>query len=358
VLVDHKDLDDLLVVLFQRLRAAGVPLGLSELLDARRALTGLLQADDDRRVKRVLSLLWCSSAAHNAELEGQLDRLLAERPTDATEPDRDEVPPRPASRPEPLPHPAEVPSIPSARIEPHPAPLVVPLPVRAPETPAPSVDDRLLVSADPVSRRSMAYSWHYLRRPVKDGPRAELDLAATVDRVARRGFFDRPELERRVTDHSHLILLVDQGGSMVPFHRLTRELVETLDEAGLGRVDIRYFQNTPAAQVYLDPHRTRPVPLTDLMAECDSDSSVLIVSDAGAARGGRDQARFRASTRVLVSIKQRTARFVWLNPVPAARWAGTTAQLIGATVGMFPMDEDGFGNAVDRLRGQARGDWP
>lgn len=358
MLVDHKDLDDLLVALFQRLRAAGVPLGLSELLDAWRALTGRLRSDGDERLKRVLSLLWCSSTAHIVELETLLDRLLAECPAEIAESDSEAVPPDPTTPPEPLPHPTETPPTPPAHIEPHPAPVVMPLPVRAPEMPAPPVDDRLLISADPVSRRSMAYSWHYLRRPVKDGPRDRFDLPATVDRVARQGFFDRPVLGRRVTDHSHLILLVDQGGSMIPFHRLTRELVETLDEAGLGRVDIRYFQNTPAAQIYLDPHRTHPVPLTDLVAECNSDSSVLIVSDAGAARGGRDQARFRATVRVLVGIKQRTARLAWLNPVPEVRWAGTTAQLIGATVSMFPMDEDGFGNAVDRLRGQARGGSP
>jgi uncharacterized protein with von Willebrand factor type A (vWA) domain len=84
---------------------------------------------------------------------------------------------------------------------------------------------------------------------------------------------------------------------------------------------------------------------------------VLIVSDAGAARGGRDQARFRATARLLVGIKQRTAHLAWLNPVPRARWPGTTAQLIGAIVPMHPMDEDGFGNAIDVLRGLAPGSW-
>jgi uncharacterized protein len=354
--MDHKVLDDLLTALFLRLRAAGVPLGLPELLDARRALTGRMRAGDDPRLKRVLRLLWCTCAADSAELEAQLDRLLAERPANAEGADRNETPPRPAPPPEPSPHPAqELPTPPPAHIEPRPAPALMPLPVRAPETPAPPADDTLLISADPVSRRSMAYSWHHLRYPVKDGPRDQLDLPGTVDLAARQGFFDRPVLERRVSDHGHLILLVDQGGSMVPFHRLTRELAETLDEAGLGRIDIRYFQNSPAAQVYLDPHRTRPVPLDELLGECGSDSSVLVVSDAGAARGGRDQARFRASARVLVGIKQRTARLAWLNPVPEARWAGTTAQLIRAIVAMFPMDEDGFSNAIDRLRGQAQG---
>jgi uncharacterized protein with von Willebrand factor type A (vWA) domain len=205
----------------------------------------------------------------------------------------------------------------------------------------------------------MAYTWHYLRRPVKDGPCDQLNLAATVERAARQGFFDRPVLERRVTDHGHLILLVDQGGSMVPFHRLTRELVETLGEARLGRVEIGYFQNTPAERVYLDRYRKQSIPLAHLLADCDSGTGVLIVSDAGAARGGRNQARFRATARIVVRIQQRTALLAWLNPVPKVRWPGTTAQLIRAIVdnNMYPMDADGFSNAVDVLRGQAPGGW-
>lgn len=105
----------------------------------------------------------------------------------------------------------------------------------------------------------------------------------------------------------------------------------------------------------MDPHRTRSVALDDLLTDCTSESSLLVVSDAGAARGGRDQARFRATARFLVRIKQRTTLVVWLNPVPRERWPGTTAQLIGAVVRIYPMDEDGFSNAVDILRGQAPG---
>jgi uncharacterized protein with von Willebrand factor type A (vWA) domain len=231
----------------------------------------------------------------------------------------------------------------------------MPLPVRAPAAEVAATEETLLIGADPVSRRSMAYTWHYLRRPVRDGPRDRLDLSATVERAARQGFFDRPVLERRVTDHGHLILLVDQGGSMVPFHRLSRELVDTVDGAGLGRIDIGYFQNTPAERIYLDPQRTQSADLERLLADCSTESSVLVVSDAGAARGGRDPGRFRSTARVLAGIKRRTALLAWLNPVPAARWRGTTAQLIGAIVRMFPMDEDGFSNAVDILRGQAAG---
>ena len=352
--------DELLTALFRRLRAAGMPLGIAELLAAQRALAAGF--GDDRRggdaaLKRMLQLLWCKSAAHNAELDVRMDELLAVRRAGQADEQRSPADEAQEAVPPPSHEPGaeQRPAVPEPVAQSRPAPSLMPLPVRAPESPPPPADDALLIAAAPVSRRSMAYSWRHLRRPVKDGPCDRLNLSATVERAARQGFFDRPVLDRRESDHAHLVLLLDQGGSMTPFHRLTRELVDTVGDAGLGQLAIGYFQNTPPEQVYRDPHRTDPVPLSRLLADCGSESSVLIVSDAGAARGGRAQQRFRATARAVVDIRRHTARLAWLNPVPAARWPGTTAQLIAAIVPMQPMDEDGFSNTVDLLRGLAIG---
>jgi uncharacterized protein with von Willebrand factor type A (vWA) domain len=215
-----------------------------------------------------------------------------------------------------------------------------------------------LTTEHPVTRRTMAYTWRYLRRPVKDGPCDQVDLRATVERAARQGFFDRPVLGRRATDHGRLILLIDQGGSMVPFHRLTRDLVETAEASGLGRVELGYFQNVPSPQVHQDPHRTRPLSLAGLLADCTAETGVLLVSDAGAARGGSEPRRFQETARFLVGSRRLTAAVAWLNPVPRDRWPGTTAALIALVVAMYPMDEEGFGQAVEVLRGQSGGGRP
>lgn len=356
--------DQRLITLFQQLRAAGLPLGIQELLAAQRAITAGYGAEPDTAtddplqsdaLKRLLKLLWCSNAGQNAELERQWDNLKSVPGGDAPEHDQQDKPDKKQQQASPTAQQQPQPSTPDHPVTPTQATTVLPLPVRAPQT-LPGSGENTLINAGPVTRRSMAYAWHHLRKPVKDGPLDRPDLAATVDRAARQGFFDRPVLQRRASDHAHLLLLVDQGGSMVPFHRLTRELVETVTAAGLGCLDIGYFHNTPADAVYSNPHRTQPVQLGDLLADCTDDASVLIVSDAGAARGSLEQQRFRAMARVLISIKQRTTQLAWLNPVPAQRWSGTTAQLIGALLPMFAMDEDGFSNAVDILRGQIIGE--
>jgi hypothetical protein len=104
--------------------------------------------------------------------------------------------------------------------------------------------------------------------------------------------------------------------------------------------------------VFRDPHLAEPLSLEKALAECTPDSSVLVVSDAGAARGYRSMNRIRATTEFLVELRRRTTLIAWLNPMPQPRWASTSAQFIARLVAMFQMDPDGFGNAVDVLRGQ------
>jgi uncharacterized protein with von Willebrand factor type A (vWA) domain len=199
----------------------------------------------------------------------------------------------------------------------------------------------------------MVYTWRYLRRPVKDGPRDVLNIDVTVEQTARQGFFLNPAYERRESNHAHLVMMVDQGGSMIPFHRFTRHLVETAcEESTIRQVDVMYFHNVPPPSVFRDPYLTEPLVLEQALEDCTPDSSVLLVSDAGAARGYRSMTRIRATTEFLVRLKQRTNLIAWLNPMPQARWRSTSAQFIRRLVPMFQMDRDGFSNAIDVLRGQ------
>lgn len=205
----------------------------------------------------------------------------------------------------------------------------------------------------PVSRRYMLYTWRYLRRPVKDGPWDVLNVEATIEHSARQGFFLRPVYERRESNHAHLILMLDQGGSMIPFHRFTRDIVETAsEESAIRQVEVVYFHNVPPPTVFSDPYLTEPLLLEQILERCGPDSSVLLVSDACASRGYRSTTRIRTTTDFIVKLKQRTTLIAWLNPMPQHRWKGTSAQFIARLVPMFQMDRDGFSNAVDVLRGQ------
>lgn len=347
----------LLLAVFDRLRRHGFALGVGELLAAYRAVDGGWGRAGPEALRPVARLLWCHSPEEVTEFEEIYDDVCAEVVPPAGTPPREEQTREPPPRPPELP-PVEPPLVGPPAAPPPLSTELTPLPVRTPSRPPPGETGPELRAYWPLSRRSMIYAWRYLRRPVKDGPRDVLDVAATVEQTARQGFFLRAVYDRRQRNYAHLVLLVDQGGSMVPFHRFTRDLVETArDEQAsqIRQVEVAYFQNVLPPHVFRDPHLTvtESRTLKQLLADMTPDTSVLVVSDAGAARGYRNTTRIRATAEFLVQLKQRTTLIAWLNPMPQSRWASTSAQFIARLVPhMFQMDRDGFGNAIDALRGQ------
>jgi uncharacterized protein len=340
---------------FDRLRRDGFNISISEYIAALDAVKGGIGATGLDELKLVLQLLWCHSLAEQARFEMVWQSIavdsLAKKPSASNKP---KMPPTPIERPTP---PSELPPLP----KPEPLPLeqtdsnLAPLPIQSPFLPSETENLPELQTYYPMSRRSMVYLWRYLRRPVADGPADVLDVAATVDQAARQGFFLAPAYRRREINRARLLLLIDQDGSMTPFHRFTRDLVETAQcESTLaeGQVNVFYFHNVPADYVYQDDHLTLPVLLEQALADCDGDTSVLIVSDAGAARGYRRMERVGATTEFLVQLKQRSSLISWLNPMPAERWNGTSAELISYLVSMEQMDGEGLNHAIDVVRGQ------
>ena len=127
------------------------------------------------------------------------------------------------------------------------------LPVKSPKPILESSEDGEFKTHYPISRRFMVYGWRYLRRPVADGVKDVLDIPLTVSQTAQQGFFLEPAYCRREKNHAHLLFLVDQEGSMTPFHRFSQDLVETAQyESSIERVDVGYFHNLPAEYIYRD----------------------------------------------------------------------------------------------------------
>jgi hypothetical protein len=326
-----------------------------EYLAAMEAVEGGFGSRDLDELKLVLQLLWCHSLAQQAQFELIWDEEVAQRPAVSQSKSRPDRPIRPPTEPPPQPPPRRHDPLPApAETQQQASQAELESLVLQPPLTQPDIDDLPeLQTYWPISRRSMAYAWRYLRRPRPDGPPDVLDLPLTVEQVARTGFFLSPVYHRREVNHAHLLLLIDQGGSMTPFHRFSRDLADTAqEEHNLARVDTYYFHNVPKTHLYQDPHLTQPVELQAMGALCDTDTSVLIFSDAGATRGFQRMERVRATTEFLVQLQQRTALIAWLNPMPRDRWEGTSAEMISYLVSMEQMDRDGFSNLIEIIRGQ------
>lgn len=205
----------------------------------------------------------------------------------------------------------------------------------------------------PVTSRQMKQSWRYLRRAARFGPPVELDIEATVDKIARNGFLADPVLRPRRTNRAQLVLLLDRDGSMTPFHSLGRRLASSARDGGqLGAATVFYFHDCPRDYLYLDPYYQTFVQLPDLLNQVHPlHTSMLIFSDAGAARGRVDEARIAQTAVFLDQLQTAVRHLAWLNPMPQARWAGSSAGLIARQVAMFETTHVGLQGAIKALRG-------
>jgi uncharacterized protein with von Willebrand factor type A (vWA) domain len=120
----------------------------------------------------------------------------------------------------------------------------------------------------------------------------------------------------------------------------------------LGRVSFYYFHDCPETFLYRQPDLTGILRLETVLQEQVGGSSVLIISDAGAARGYFDSLRLSDTEKFLRKLQAQTYLYAWINPMPKQRWRATTAEDVACLVPMFPLDREGLNDAVNILRGQ------
>ena len=350
--------DSYLTTLFYRLREDGFNLSIREYFSAKDAIKEGWGTKNKEDFKKLLRLLWCNSWEQQDHLALIFDTIVIE--SEKTEKTTTEKPKETKKSPNndqinsdssssissttSIEIPSTITTKPATQ-ELSLLPITTPQPIQEYE------DDSEFVTHYPISRRFMVYSWRYLRRPVADGVRDVLDIKMTVEKATKQGFFLQPVYRRREKNHAHLLILVDQEGSMTPFHHFSRDLVETAQyESSIEKVDVAYFHNLPAEYIYRDRFLTDKIALETVLNQCDSETRVLMVSDGGAARGYRHRERVSATTEVLWEIQQHTNLIAWLNPVPQLRWNSTTAKIISHLVPMFPMNREGLIQAISTLQ--------
>jgi uncharacterized protein with von Willebrand factor type A (vWA) domain len=216
------DLDTSLFQVFERLRRNGIPLGVSDYLEAIETIRGGMGLEGNDRFKELLRLFWAKSREDQelfdtafAELvEPQLQIIatpIPRTPTNTAPPPTTPEPTTTAPQPPPS--------------FPEPQPEMVTLPASA-------VKQSFVLETDftesphyyqltprlPLNRRDMAGVWRQLRRPQRVGVPEELDVGGTIDSICRTGLLLRPVLQPRRRNLARLVVLVDQQGSMSRFN--------------------------------------------------------------------------------------------------------------------------------------------
>ncbi|NER20368.1 MAG: hypothetical protein F6J96_06530 [Symploca sp. SIO1C2] len=357
-----------LINIFDSLRQRhGLPLGVDEYLVVLRSLEAGIGIGSRQELEQLCCMLWAKSEEENrlirrlfqqmwqsepGELENKDKRSLDDDTTESSQPlsiDEAETPEELFSD-EPL-----------SELETQPS--ITPEPVQAVQAVRSSRRDRelrrprysLLTEYFPVTRRQMKQSLRYLRRPVREGVPIELDVEATVTKMSREDILLEPVLIPPRSNRTDLVLMIDQEGSMVPFHELSRQLRETAERGGrLRQTRVFYFHDYGDEYLYRHPALLDAQPITEVLTEIGERAVVMIISDGGAARGNFDQERVE-STKVWIEQLQQSVRYcAWLNPMPNECWQDTTAGEIARLLPMFEMSRQGMNAAISVLRGRYR----
>jgi uncharacterized protein with von Willebrand factor type A (vWA) domain len=200
-----------------------------------------------------------------------------------------------------------------------------------------------------MTERKIRRSFNYLRLPVRQGNLTEVDIDATVDKIGEDGFLITPVMITRRINRAEVLLLVDVSNSMIPFFLVSQLLVDNLQGTKLGKAEVYYFRNCPGEYLFYHPQNPGGKLTSEVLAKLHQQRTVvLIISDAGAARGGLNDQRIELTKDFLDELYSCVRQVAWLNPVPENRWRGTSAQGISQLVKMYDLDNSGLVAAVRR----------
>jgi uncharacterized protein with von Willebrand factor type A (vWA) domain len=203
----------------------------------------------------------------------------------------------------------------------------------------------------PITPRQMRQAWRKLRQLVREGTPTELDIEGTIYKITQKGAIDEPVLQPPRINRSHLVLLIDQNGSMTPFHIFTKQLVATAQRGGqLKQLEVFYFRNYITINVFKKPNLFEAVTFREVLDSLNKRATVLIISDAGAARGTYQRDRVEKTREFLQQLRSKVLYSAWLNPMPKDDWYNSSAETISTYIPMFSMTRVGLNGAVNVVR--------
>lgn len=182
-------------------------------------------------------------------------------------------------------------------------------------------DDRML------DNRQFQLAFRKLRQfsSKLDIPKTELDIDATVDKTCNNGGCLQIVMDKPRKNTVKLLLLMDSGGTMIPYCKLLNELFQAVHKSNHYKdVKAYYFHNCIYSHVYKTPECDNGdwIETEWLFRNLDKDYKVLIVGDAAMApeelfaKDGnyRGPNGGYSGYEWLVRLKGKYKKIAWLNP--------------------------------------------
>ncbi len=219
-------------------------------------------------------------------------------------------------------------------------------------------DDRML------DNRQFQLAFRKLRQfsSKLDIPKTELDINGTIDSTCKNGGYLKIEMEKPRKNAVKLLLLMDSGGTMIPFSNLLNELFQAIHKSNHYKdVKTYYFHNCIYSKLYKTPEceNSEWIDTEWMFRNLDSDYKVIVVGDAAMAPEElySDSGNYRgpngglSGEQWLLLLKQHYKKVVWLNPKMApgkAPWREAETR-IKEIFPMYKLTIEGLNEAMVKL---------
>jgi len=210
-----------------------------------------------------------------------------------------------------------------------------------------------------LDTRQIKVALKKLRQLRRTGTRLELDIDSSIRETCKNAgeieLVFHPERKNDIK----LLLLMDAGGSMLPYARLVNRLFSAANSINHFR-DFQYYYFHNCIYDYLRTSMVagERVATAHLLHILDSSYKVIIVGDASMApyelfmENGIIDYYDRNETAGIDWLERLAAHFrhiVWLNPTPPKYWQHPTVSAIGRVFPMFHLSLAGLEAAIQEL---------
>lgn len=195
-----------------------------------------------------------------------------------------------------------------------------------------------------------------------DIPKTELDIDQTIDKTCNNGGCLQIVMEKPRKNAVKLLLLMDSGGTMIPYSTLLTELFQSVHKSNHYKdVKTYFFHNCIYSHLYNTPECENGdwIETEWMFRNLDSDYKVIIVGDAAMAPEElySDSGNYRgpnnglSGEEWLLQLKRHYKKVVWLNPKMApghAPWREAETA-IKEIFPMYKLTVNGLNQAMAKL---------
>jgi uncharacterized protein len=212
-----------------------------------------------------------------------------------------------------------------------------------------------------LGTRNVKLALRRLRRFARQGAAEQLDLDGTIDSTARRAGL----LDIRMVPERHnavkVLLFLDVGGSMDDHVRICEELFSAA-RSEFKHLEYFYFHNFVYESVWKDNRRrhTERTKTIDVMRTYGHDYKLVVVGDATMSPyeivqpgGSIEHWNEEAGAAWMRRLLSNYPHHAWLNPEPRDRWEWTPSVKITRELfedRMYPLTLDGLDRAMRVLQ--------